>query len=160
MVAVVSTAQAEMFTFEIPYMGPAPYGSRYQTLVDFGQSFSSVESVSITWSGRIRAGLVYSAANPLVGYPVPGSLTALLKSDDGTKMREATVRGGADVYPDFYYFDCTTTLTPYMGRSSFDFLLDGETQLDLDWAVLTGIPENPHPTQPYCYLTLIIPTVI
>lgn len=129
LVALASAACATTYTLPLSCSGPFAAGARWTTTADFGVSFLSISSVSIDWSGDADIGRV----------------TATFRGDGTGIMREAESTSG--------YFDVVQPFQPYLGQSSWAFLLDGRATLNIDFSTIVGIPENPPPPQPHYHMT-------
>lgn len=146
-ICCAGTLQAATFTVNLPCTGSYYAGEQYSTIIDLGQSFTSIQSVSVAWSGKIWGGLV--PMPPYNSVPTNGRVIAAIWNDSNAISKQGTTPSlGAATYPSPASFDCTTALTPYLGNSSWDFLLDGKTRVTIDFSQILTIPENGMPIQP------------
>ena len=132
LVALATAACATTYTLPLSCSGPSAAGERWSTTADLGVSFSSISSVSIDWSGDADTN---------------GHVIASLR-DAGTTWRRGKGPSGL--------FDLVTPLDPYLGQSSWAFLLDGRATLNIDFDAIYGIPENPPPPQPHYNMTFAV----
>jgi hypothetical protein len=126
---ITTTALAETYVLSLNCLGD--YGTPQTISVDFGQSFSSVQSVSIAWSGQITPGGVLADPDGIVGpSPVPGWFTAGFLVDDEFPVEEAVTPAlGGMTYPGPESFNLTSVFNPIDNHQGWDFLLDGRADL-------------------------------
>ena len=143
LVVVAGAAQANTYTLALSgCSGSYAPGSWRDINVDFGQTFSSIQSVSIVWSGSVTPGWFDFYDVEGGGYrsgPWEGSFTAW--SREASPFKHAGTGGlGAPTYPGSESFSLTTA---FSGTGSWATLLDGKTTLGLEFDPL--ILGNPGP---------------
>ena len=126
-----SSAFGGTYTMPLTLTGtyPEESGARSQT-VDFGISFESIQSVSITWLGSIVGGTRGDGGPPpfpIITTPYDCGLLAWFTSDTGGIAQQAIGPVcGKDTYPSSESFSSTDAFT---GSGSWSFLLDGRAQI-------------------------------
>jgi hypothetical protein len=130
-------AQAGTYTISLPSLA-ATYGDSNPNAsnppplsrtcsINFGHTFASIQSVSISWSGQNYDGYSMDMFT-YETYPRKGYFGAYLQ--DGSTTHKEAGGGGQGVYGSF---SDTTSFAPYNGYISWDFLLDGTANLNMHY---------------------------
>lgn len=130
-----ASAQADTFELVLPATGSYGASSSRNVSVDFGQTFTSIQSISIVWSGSVQGGW-QSGTIELAPGPWPGYFDAYLKNDGGSRVLNVGTGGlGYTTYPVAESFGDTRAFQWYSGAPhSWDFLLDGTAAMDIGFS--------------------------
>jgi len=121
-VCAAGFARADTYTLQVPITG---YGPSNPLALDFGQSFASIQSLEIAWSGYVQP-TWYSDPISGVSGPWGGQFGAFVLKDDGQVSKKAYTPGyGKTTYPDPEYFSTVSQFSAFFFDQSWAFLLDG-----------------------------------
>ncbi|MDO8585598.1 MAG: PEP-CTERM sorting domain-containing protein [Armatimonadota bacterium] len=127
----VTTAHGDTYTLSLTgdWTGIYDADEYWQESVDFGLQFSSIQSVSIDWSGMVTTGYDDFLL------PVRGRFESSLIESPNSIM--AVASGPWSPYSYSFPSVSFDTQSAYQGANSWDFLLDGRAILETAYA-----PEN------------------
>ena len=122
MAALACKANADMFTYDFAgAIGDYQHQDVRSFDFDFGRTFSSIESISINWSGEVFQGY-YQIPYSGYTYPLDGAFSANIGVDSVTQSNFS------GTFSDVYTID-----------SPFQFgLFDGKSKLDVNFQSQTG----------------------
>jgi hypothetical protein len=141
LMVVATCAQAATYTYTLSgSAGTYGPGASRAFSVDFGHSFSSIQSMSIVWSGSVTPGYYqfYDLnTNSIRSGPWTGQFGAYI-TELGLIKHAATTDYGESTYPSSESFDVTSSFT---AQGSWAQLLDGKTTMGIEFdPIILGNP--------------------
>ena len=126
---IATAVQAGTYTLPVACGGSYVTNGSTEFNLNFGQSFSSIQSMTMTWSGQVVAGWYSDPVEGISG-PWTGQFSARLYTEFPNISHSAsTPLLGRDTYPDAEQFDLTSTFNGWGGPKPWDFLLDGQAYM-------------------------------
>lgn len=122
------SSHAGSYSFDIPLTGF--YGDDTEVTVDLNKTFSSIDSVTVDWSGSVTAGWVVGPSTP--GSPWAAGFSVLWGDDSAWKQMTSTPLLGKDTYPEAQPFDLSANPQPVAPGDDWSFLLDGNCRVLVD----------------------------
>lgn len=126
--STLAPASADIYTLQLPWAtGSYGNGGSRTQAIDFGRSFSQINSVTIHWTGSVTAGMAY----PLWEEPYVWT-GEFMAGFPGQSAYAGTKSLGEATYPDPQSFDIYSGFWLFTNYT-WDFLLDGRADLNVEF---------------------------